>query len=48
MIIITITNVAAWFVKHSMTPLASNDAGTALDQDGSDKSRDLATLILGL
>ena len=48
MIIITITNVAAWFVKHSMPPLASNDAGTALDQDGSDKSRDLATLILGL
>ena len=36
--------MAAGFGRHGMPPPTSNDAGTALCQDGSDWSRDLATL----
>ena len=40
--------VAAGFVRHSMPPPASNVTGTALGQDGSNWSRDLATLTFDL
>ena len=36
--------MAAGFVGHSMPPPAANDTRTALGQDGSVSSRDLATL----
>jgi len=41
-------SVAAGFARHGMPPPASNDTGTALGQDGSDWSRDLATLTFDL
>jgi len=41
-------NVAAGFGRHGIPPPASNDTSTALGQDGSDRSRDLTTLILDL
>ena len=41
-------SVAAGFGRHGMPPPASNDTGTALGQDGSDWSRDLATLTFDL
>ena len=37
-------SVAAGFGRHDMPPPASNDTDTTLGQDGSDWSRDLATL----
>ena len=37
-------SVTAGFGRHGMPPPAANDKGTALVQDGSDSSRDLATL----
>jgi len=40
--------VAAGFGRHSMPLPSANDTGTALDQDGSDLSRDLATLTFDL
>ena len=40
----TIRSVAVGFGRHGMPPPAS-DTGTSLGQDGSDWSRDLATLI---
>ena len=41
-------SVAAGFGRHGMPPPASNDTGTALGQDGSDSSRDFATLTFSL
>jgi len=41
-------SVAAGFGRHGMPPPTSNDTGTALGQDGSDWSRDLATLTFDL
>jgi len=41
-------SVAAGFGRHGMPPSASNDTGTALGQDGSDRLRDLATLTFDL
>jgi len=41
-------SVAAGFGRHGMPSPASNDTGTALGQDGSDWSRDLATLTFDL
>jgi len=41
-------SVAAGFGRHCMPPSASNDTGTALGQDGSDRLRDLATLTFDL
>jgi len=41
-------SVAAGFGRQGMPPPASNDTGTALGQDGSDRSRDLATLTFDL
>ena len=41
-------SVATGFGRHGMPPPASNDTATALDQDGSDWSRDLATLNFDL
>jgi len=37
-------SVAATFGRHGMPPPAAHDTGTALDQEGSHWSRDLATL----
>jgi len=39
---------AARFGRHGLPPPVSNDTGTALGQDGSDWSRDLATLTFEL
>ena len=41
-------SVAAGFGRYGMPPPASNDTGTALGQDCSDWSRDLATLIFDI
>ena len=41
-------SVAAGFSQQCMPPPASNDTGTALDQDSSDWSHDLATLTFDL
>ena len=41
-------SVATRFGRHGMPPPASNDTGAALGQDGSDWSRDLATLTFNL
>jgi len=46
--VIETRSVAAWFGQHGMPPPASNDTGTALGQDGSDWSRDVATLTFDL
>ena len=45
---VLIRSVAAGFGRHGMPPLASNDTGTALGQDGSDWSLDLATVTFNL
>ena len=42
------TSVAAGFGRYGMPPPAANDTCTALGQDGSDLSRDLATLTFDL
>jgi len=41
-------SVAAGFGRHGMPSPDSYDTGTALGQDGSDRSRDLATLTFNL
>ena len=41
-------SVAAGFGRHGMSPPAANDTGTALGQDGSGWSRNLATLTFNL
>ena len=41
-------SVAAGFGRHGMPSSGSNDTGTALGEDGSDWSRDLATLTFDL
>jgi len=41
-------SVAAGIGRHGMPPPASDDTGTALGQDGSELSRDLATLTFDL
>jgi len=41
-------SVAAGLGRHGIPPPASNDTGTALDQDGSDWSCDLSTLTFDL
>jgi len=43
-----VSPLAAGFGRHGMPPRTSNDTGTALGQDGSDWSRDLATLTFDL
>ena len=47
-IIILTRSVAAGFGRYGMSPPASNDTGTALGEDGSDWSRDLATMTFEL
>ena len=42
------SSVAAGFGRHGIPPPAANDTVTALGQDGSDRSRDLATLTFDL
>ena len=44
----TTRSAAAGFGRHGMPPPACNDTGTTLGQDGSDWSRDLATLTFDL